>query len=436
MLDSHSQAQRLLELSKRAGADAAEVYQLQTCSQSAYFDANHLKQLEKLESNGTALRLWQDSCPGLAVTQGELDPRELVDRALTLTSFNPPQTVHLAQTNLCSPQLDRGRSASQAQLIDWGSEVIKKICSRHRQSACSAELSCEAETVYLINSAGLECGYTDTTLRSFITTEWIRSHDFLCIEADQIQRDAIDCDRLIERTLQNLDWSKHHAPLPRGQVPILFTANAADVIWDTVQAALNGQKVADAASPWSDQLNQLVLSPQLTLTQHPEVGPFSCPFDDEGMPSHRIEFISNGRLQSFFTDQAYGKMLGVQSTGNGFRPHLHSYPIPELINLVIRPGSHSFQELIQQIDDGLIVDQLLGATRRLSGELSFHVDLGYRVQHGTVQGRIKNVAVTGNVYHALQRLIALGNDNQWNNIYYSPSLLVEGFSVISPATVH
>jgi PmbA protein len=175
----------------------------------------------------------------------------------------------------------------------------------------------------------------------------------------------------------------------------------------------------------------VILSPELTLTQRPNVGPFSCPFDDEGMPSHHLEFVKNGQLQAYFTDQKHGLILGVGSTGNGFRPNLHSYPVPELINLVVNPGAYSFEEMVQQMDDGLIVDQVLGETRRISGDLSFNVDLGYRVQKGEILGRVKDTLITGNVYKALNQVIALGNDHQWNDIYYSPSLLVSGFSIVA-----
>jgi hypothetical protein len=38
--------------------------------------------------------------------------------------------------------------------------------------------------------------------------------------------------------------------------------------------------------------------------------------------------------------------------------------------------------------------------------------------------------VTGNVYTALQNLIALGSDNQWNGSCYTPSLIVDSLSVV------
>jgi PmbA protein len=37
--------------------------------------------------------------------------------------------------------------------------------------------------------------------------------------------------------------------------------------------------------------------------------------------------------------------------------------------------------------------------------------------------------VTGNVYHALKQIVALGNDCDWNGPYYTPSIVVEGLSI-------
>ena len=59
--------QQLIELALKSGAVAAEVYQSSSLSHPVFFEANRLKQLESSESVGTALRLWREGCPGLAV---------------------------------------------------------------------------------------------------------------------------------------------------------------------------------------------------------------------------------------------------------------------------------------------------------------------------------------------------------------------------------
>jgi PmbA protein len=109
---------------------------------------------------------------------------------------------------------------------------------------------------------------------------------------------------------------------------------------------------------------------------------------------------------------------------------LGNYPTPDLVNLIVEPGQGSLLELVSQLDNGLIVDQILGGGADISGDFSVNVDLGYRVQNGEIVGRVKDTMVAGNVYNALKQVAALGADVQWNGSYYIPCLIVEGLSVI------
>lgn len=86
-------------------------------------------------------------------------------------------------------------------------------------------------------------------------------------------------------------------------------------------------------------------------------------------------------------------------------------------------------DLIQMMEDGLIVDQMLGGSAGISGEFSINVELGYRVKRGKVIGRVKDTMVAGNVYTALKQVVALGGDAEWNGYCYTPSIIVEGLSV-------
>ncbi|MEB3356817.1 MAG: metallopeptidase TldD-related protein, partial [Synechococcales bacterium] len=92
-------------------------------------------------------------------------------------------------------------------------------------------------------------------------------------------------------------------------------------------------------------------------------------------------------------------------------------------------GTQSLEALVANLDEGIIVDQMLGGGAGISGEFSVNVDLGYRVQKGAIVGRVKDTMVAGNVYTALKQLIELGNDAQWNGSCYTPSVVVEGLSV-------
>src|SRR4028118_1894069 len=89
-------AEQLLELAAQAGVKQAEVYQSRSLSRPVFFEANRLKQLESSQSEGVALRLWREGCPGLAVAYGPVEPQDLVDRAIAMTYLNEPEPVELA----------------------------------------------------------------------------------------------------------------------------------------------------------------------------------------------------------------------------------------------------------------------------------------------------------------------------------------------------
>lgn len=426
-LPQYSLAEQLLELSVKSGAEAAEVYQSLSLSRPVFFEANRLKQLETSQSEGTALRLWQNGRPGLAVAYGPVEPHALVERALALSQLNQQEIVEL-NGNSKPFYPDLGKNVPVEKLVEWGKQAIALIREDYPDVICTGEWECDVETTRLINTRGLDCHYTDTTLSCYIEAEWVRGDDFLSVADGETERNYLQPEKVAQQILQRLAWAKENVASPNGRVPVLFTSKAADMLWSTVQAALNGKRVLEKASPWAERIGTSVISPTLTLYQDPQAGPYSCPFDDEGTPTQPLVFIENGILQHFYSDRTTGRQLGTASTGNSFRPGLGSYPTPGLFNFLIQPGSGTLQELIQHLDRGLIVDQMLGGNAEMSGDFSINIDLGYLVQDGEVIGRVKDTMVAGNVYTVLKQLVKLGSDADWNGSCYTPSLIVDELS--------
>jgi PmbA protein len=423
-----SSPDRFLELALKSGAEAAEVFQSQSLARPVYFEANRLKQLESTQADGLALRLWRNGQPGLAVAYGEVEPQALVDRALALSDLNAPEEIELSGPNQ-GKYPDMGAAVSVERLVNWGKTAIEQVRQQYPEVLCSGGWDSEEEFTRLINSSGLDCSYHDTTLSGYLEVEWVRGDDFLNVSDGETNRGKLNPDEFVQRILQRLDWAKENAEAPSGKVPVLLTSKSADLLWSTLQSALNGKQVVEKASPWSNRLHQIVLSPDLTLTQDPQFGPFSCPFDDEGIETQALTLIEKGMLRSFYTDRVTSKALGTMTTGNGFRSGLGSYPTPSLCNLLVQPGSKSFEALIASIEDGIILDQVLGGGPSISGDFSVNVDLGYRVKNGQIIGRVKDTMIAGNVYQVLKNSVQLGSDTEWSGSCWTPSVIVEGLSV-------
>lgn len=419
-------AENLLDLAIKSGAEAAEVYQSRSLSRPVFFEANRLKQLETSQSEGTVLRLWHNSRPGLTVAYGAVEPQAMVAKAIALSQLNQPEDLELV-SDFQPDYPDIGKSVSIELLVNWGKEAIAIIRDAYPDVVCNSEWECDTEITRIVNTQGLDCSYTDTTLSCYMSAEWVRGDDFLSVSDGQTQRDTLAPEKLAQQILQRLIWAKENVPSPAGRVPVLFTSKAADMLWGTAQAALNGKRVLESASPWGERIGKPIMASSLTLYQDPQAGPYSCPFDDEGTPTKPLVFVENGILQNYYCDRTTGRKLNTGTTGNALRPSLSSYPTPGLFNFLIQPGQASLEQLITSMDDGLIVDQMLGGGGGISGDFAINLELGYRVRKGEVIGRIKDTMVVGNVYTALKQ-VELGNDADWNGSCYTPSLIVEGLS--------
>ncbi|MEM0978840.1 MAG: TldD/PmbA family protein [Cyanobacteria bacterium P01_H01_bin.58] len=420
--------EQLLDLAKRTGAEAAEVFQSSSFAQPIFFEANRLKQWESNQLEGTALRVWYEGRPGIAVAYGAIEPQLLVDKAIAISQVNERENIQLV-AGQARRYPDMGTDVPVAQLIEWGEAAITCIRDQYPEVICEAELECDVEVTRIVNSLGLDYGYSDTTLSAYMGAEWIRGDDFLSVSDGQVWRDALTPDSLVQQILQRLAWADRNVATVTGRIPILFTAKAADTLWGTVQAALSGKRVLEGSSPWSDRVGERVTSEAVTFYQDPDVGPFSCPFDDEGHQTQRLTFIDRGILRLFYTDCTVGEELGADSTGNGFRPGLESAPTPGLFNTLIQPGDRSLEALVASLDNAIVVDQILGDVAGISGDFSINIDLGFRVHKGVIQGRVKDTMVSGNVYTALMNLKAVGQDADWNGACYTPSVVLEGLSV-------
>ncbi len=425
----NEELESLLELASRRGTSHAEVYQITSQSQPIFFEGNRLKQLESSQSVGTALRLWQHNRPGLAVAYGKIEPELLVEKAIALSQLNEPETIELAPPRTAIHDLT-GVTVSVADLIELGNQAITKLREEYPELICSAELEFEQESTTLINSQGLHCHYNESGSSYSLGIELVRGEDFLGIYDGEYSKKKLNIDPVIEQIIQRLDWAKRNVVPPQGKVPVLLTANAATVLWSTVSSALNGLSVREKSSPWSNLQQELVVSELINLSQQPNLQPYDCPFDDEGMLTQKLALIEQGVLNQFYCDRTIARELNLKPTGNGFRPDLESYPSPSLVNLIVAPGNSSFSELVTKLDNGIIVDQMLGGGADISGDFSVNVDLGYRVKNGRITGRVKDTAIAGNVYQVLNQVAVLGNDLIWNDSCYTPSLIVEGISVV------
>ena len=100
----------------------------------------------------------------------------------------------------------------------------------------------------------------------------------------------------------------------------------------------------------------------------------------------------------------------------------------------IASGETTFDEMVSDIKEGLIVDQLMGASQGnvLGGDFSGNVLLGFKIENGEIAGRIKDTMVSGNIYQLLKDITAIGSEARWvGSFLNTPPIYLSGVSVAS-----
>jgi PmbA protein len=287
-----------------------------------------------------------------------------------------------------------------------------------------------------MNSRGGHAKYRKTVFFIGVEGTVIRGTDMLFVgEGESSCHPLMDTKWIIDETLHQLDLAKTQAAVPTKTMPVIFTPNGvATGLISPLIAAFNGKMVLEGASPIGKRLGETVFDTKLSLWDNATTAyrPNSRPCDDEGVPSQCTPLIERGIAANFLYDLQTAAMAKKQSTGNASRDR--GLPSPAPSTYVIAPGHITFEDMVKDMKEGLVIDQLMGAEQGnvLGGDFSGNVLLGFKVENGRIAGRVKDTMVSGNVYQLLKEITALGKESRWvSGFLQTPHIYFPALSVAS-----
>jgi len=440
---------RLLEATrgKVDGADALWRREEQT---AVSFESGRLKSAGISEEAGLNLRVVANGRMGVAgTTAAKPDPKELVARAGASAELG--ESVDLAFPTP-SPQslspiptfFDRTANASLAELIRMGRHLVERLA----RPDCQVNVSVQREVADTAvgNTAGARGEYRGTGIGVTADVTRIAGDDVLMIYDQYVGADLpseADLDALVASVQTRLAAALKVVTPPDGALPVVFTPAGLAAVVLPLEQALSGKTVLQGSSPLAGKVGERLFDQRLSIFDDPLTPgrPASRPIDDECVPSRATGLVERGVLGQFVYDLETAARAKTQSTGNG-RRGVFGKPHIGYTNILFRGDANIRAQhaaplqmlgggLIGDIDDGLIVDDLIGVGQGnvISGAFSHPVGLAYRVQKGEITGRVKDAAVAGNAYDLLKKIGGFGTDGRWLGARFSPSLLLEGVSV-------
>ena len=216
---------------------------------------------------------------------------------------------------------------------------------------------------------------------------------------------------------------------------VIFTQFALqDLLYYTLINAIKADSVEREQSPFKDKLGTKVGSEAVTIHDDGLLsgGLRTGIFDGEGVPHQKTPVIEKGILKNFLYDNYTANKQGRQSTGNASRAGYLSTPSIEATNFHILPGTKSAEDLLGEVDDGLLVSYLQGAhsSNPVSGEFSVVATPAWRIRKGKIEHATRGVMLAGNIFELLKNVRLVGNNERKMGQLFAPWLMVENVKVI------
>lgn len=137
-------------------------------------------------------------------------------------------------------------------------------------------------------------------------------------------------------------------------------------------------------------------------------------YDDEGTPTEKTYLIKEGEVVGHLHSRESAAKMNARPTGNARAINYRYPPICRMRSTCIEEGEEKFEDMLSDIDLGVYAIGGLGG--ETNGELfTFTATRGQMIRNGRLAEPVKNVTLTGNVFHTLDNIDKIGNDFSFLN---------------------
>jgi PmbA protein len=426
----------ILKLLKQQ-AEQVEVLNLQDEKTTVEYEANQLKTCTVAQTKGTAVRVIRKGQLGFAASTDDTVLEKLAANALESASygdaapfsFPDPQPAPTVQT------FDQAvADLSIARLVEIGKEILDLILPVEPEARCNISLERSIVSAGIRNDKGLDVSFKNSPLSIGVEIDRIEGDDVLILY-DQLgttiwEKNYLDFAR---RLVEKLIRARTITSIKPGKMPVLFAPSGTLALGLPLNEGLNGKEVYKGTSPIAKKIGERLFDEKITVVDDGTIdGKFaSACYDDEGVPRRRNMLVEKGVLKSFIYDLKTAAQSGVESTGNASRG-LFNPPSPSPTNFIIQPGETALKDMLAGIDEGILVEDLLGLGQGniISGAFSNPLALAFKIEKGEIVGRVKDLSIAGNIYELLKEVGAVSKEAHWvYSTFYAPYVLIPEMNV-------
>lgn len=446
MTDYLKLAKRIVEKASTNGVEA-EAFIIDNIETTIQLGNGEVEKLSQSGSKGVGVRVIDNGRVGYAYTSNFSEDaiEQTWKSAIELASIASPDEFRKLPQPAEIPDMDLEiwdpelQSVSTDQKIELMKGVTQAALTYDERVAMvpMAQYLDFITSVYLANSNGFAGSYSRTVALSFLMAigrddngvsqayGFKASNFFGDLDPEEIGQQAA------AKAVNMLGGDV----VPTQVCTVVLDPVVAGELLGTVSRALTAESHQKGRSFLIGKIGQDIASDKVTLIDNGRLkrGLSSAPFDGEGVPTSITRLIDEGVFQNVVYDTYTANKDGVASTGNAQRGSHRQVPSPGISNLYVQPGTKSQEEIIAEIDNGMLVTHIMqtGGIDPMTGDCSMGA-YGQWIENGKLTKPVSGVTIATTLQDFLKNISEVGNDLQLIPLFgaiNTPTLRIDNVTV-------
>ena len=143
-------------------------------------------------------------------------------------------------------------------------------------------------------------------------------------------------------------------------------------------------------------------------------GPGTFGWDDEGVPAHQWDIVKEGKFVGYLASRESVKRVPTTVPGAMRADSWAHVPIVRMVNINLKPGSSTLDQMISETEDGVLVS----ANRSWSIDdfrrnFQFSCEAGWEIKDGEIVGLVRDPVYTGITPEFWASCDAIANEDHW-----------------------
>ena len=440
-------AEKILNLSSDAGANAAEIYLRSYSSTTIEVKEQKVDAFDRARDIGAGLRVLVGGGIGFAFTtdfQGSA-LKNLVLSAITNAQNSEPDPSYsipgkpssgyseYREMALYDPEIVRLSEKEKIERVMAMERIAYGVDPRIKRIRKASTGFSDAETL-IVNTNGADVFFKSTVCSSgmeVVAEEKGESQAGSDFDVKRVYR-QLDVETVGSRAAQRALDLLGAKQIDSVKAPVILDSTVAQEFLSLMAGSFSAENVQKKRSLFIGKLTKEVASSAITVYDDGllESGIGTAPCDDELVPVQKNIIIDKGRLAMYLHNTYTANKDKTISTGNGMRGGFKGIPGVGITNLYIKAGQRTLEELIASLDEGLFVTEVMGmhTANAISGDFSVGA-VGFWIEKGEKAYPVREITIAGNIIDLMKQVDVVGSDIRFFGRIGCPSLCVKELSI-------